>query len=103
MKASKRIILKMAIKFSNMTSGLKLTDTHNGLRVFNRTVAESMQITVPDMAHASEILEIIADKKYRYIEIPVTIEYTEYSQSKGQSIINAINIGFDTLLRKVSK
>jgi glycosyltransferase involved in cell wall biosynthesis len=103
MKHSKRVVLKLAIKFSNATSGLKLTDTHNGLRVFNRTVASEMQITLPDMAHASEILEIIAEKKYRYKEIPVTIEYTDYSRAKGQSIINAINIGFDMLLRKVSK
>lgn len=103
MKTSKKIVLKAAIKFSNITSGLKLTDTHNGLRVFNRTVAEGMQITLPDMAHASEILEIIANKKYRYKEVPVTIEYTDYSRAKGQSIINAVNIGFDTLLRKISK
>lgn len=103
MKASKKAVLKAGIAFSNMTSGLKLTDTHNGLRVFNRKVAEEMQITLADMAHASEILEIIATKKYRYKEVPVTIEYTEYSQGKGQSIVNAVNIGFDTLLRKFTK
>lgn len=103
MKTSKRVVLKMAIQFSNITSGLKLTDTHNGLRVFNRKVADEMQITLPDMAHASEILEIISEKKYKYKEIPVTIEYTDYSRAKGQSIINAVNIGFDTLLRKISK
>jgi hypothetical protein len=93
----------MAIKFSNLTSGIKLTDTHNGLRAFNRKVAETMQITMPDMTHASEILEIIAKQQYRYKEIPVTIEYTDYSRAKGQSLINAINIGFDTVLRKISK
>lgn len=100
---SKLFILKLAIWFSNITSGLKLTDTHNGLRVFNRRVADEMQITLPDMAHASEILEMIAEKKYRYKEIPVTIEYTEYSRAKGQSIVNAVNIGFDMLLRKIAK
>jgi len=103
MKVSKKILLKMAILFSNITSGTKLTDTHNGLRMFNRHVAETMQITVPDMAHASEILEIIRKNNYRYTEIPVTIEYTDYSRSKGQGLINAINIAFDTLLRKVTK
>lgn len=102
-KGSKRTILKMAVQFSNATSGLKLTDTHNGLRVFNRTMAEGLQITLPDMAHASEILEIVAAKKYRYKEVPVTIKYTKYSRSKGQSIINAVNIGIDTLLRKVTQ
>lgn len=100
---SRAIILKLAIKFSNLVSGLKLTDTHNGLRAFNRKVAEEMQITLPDMAHASEIIEIIARKGYRYKEVPVTIEYTEYSRGKGQSFINAVNIGFDTLLRKLAK
>lgn len=103
MTSSKRAVLKAGIAFSNATSGLKLTDTHNGLRVFNRKVAEEIQITLPDMAHASEILEIIATKKYRYKEIPVTIEYSDYSRSKGQSVINAVNIGFDTLLRKFTK
>lgn len=102
MPKMKRIILNMAIKFSNATSGVKLTDTHNGLRVFNRKVADSIQITLPDMAHASEILEIIHRNNYTYTEIPVVIEYTDYSRSKGQSIINAVNIAFDTLLRKVS-
>ena len=92
----------MAIRFSNITSGVKLTDTHNGLRVFNRKVANSIQITLPDMAHASEILEIIYRNKYTYTEVPVVIEYTDYSRGKGQSIINAVNIAFDTLLRKVS-
>jgi polyprenyl-phospho-N-acetylgalactosaminyl synthase len=103
MKTSKKIILKMAIVFSNITSGTKLTDTHNGLRAFNKKVADTIQITVPDMAHASEILEIIKKNNYVYDEIPVTIEYTDYSRSKGQGLINAVNIGFDTLLRKISK
>lgn len=99
----KKVVLKAAIMFSNTTSGVKLTDTHNGLRLFNRHVAETMQITLPDMAHASEILEIIKKNKYTYTEIPVTIEYTDYSKGKGQSVINAVNIAFDTILRKVSK
>ena len=103
MDTTKRIVLKLAVWFSNATTGLKLTDTHNGLRVFNRKVAQEMQITLADMAHASEILEIIAKQKYRYKEIPVTIEYTDYSKGKGQSTINAINIGFDTILRKIGR
>lgn len=102
-KKSKKALLKIAIIFSNITSGVKLTDTHNGLRAFNRKVANTIQITVPDMAHASEILEIIKRNHYSYMEIPVTIKYTEYSRSKGQGLINAVNIGFDTILRKISK
>lgn len=101
LRAGRRLVLKLAVAFSNITTGLRLTDTHNGLRVFNRRVAEEIQITMPDMAHASEILEIIACKHYRYTEVPVQIEYSDYSRAKGQSLINAVNIGFDTLLRKL--
>lgn len=99
-KKSKERMLKLATKFSNFISGMKLTDTHNGLRVFNRKVAEEIQITLPDMAHASEILDIIVKNGYRYKEVPVTIEYTDYSKVRGQSSINAINIVFDILLKK---
>lgn len=104
MSKSKEIALKLAVIFSNLTSGLKLTDTHNGLRVFNRVMAEGIQITLADMAHASEFLDIIKKGRYRYKEMPVTIEYSDYSKSKGfNPLINAINISFDALLRKVMK
>jgi glycosyltransferase involved in cell wall biosynthesis len=103
MPVAKKLLLKAAVMFSNITSGLKLTDTHNGLRAFNRRVADELQITLPDMSHASEILEIVARKKYKYTEVPVTIRYTDYSRSKGQSMINAVNIALDTILRKVAR
>lgn len=99
----KRVVLKAAVIFSNITTGLKLTDAHNGLRVFNRRVASGINITMPDMAHASEIIHRIAERKYVYHEMPVTITYTEYSKSKGQSLMNAINITFDLMLQKVVK
>lgn len=99
----KAFILKAAIMFTNRTSKVQLTDAHNGLRVFNRHVAERLNITMPDMAHASEIVERIAQEKFSYKEIPVTIVYTDYSRSKGQSMLNAINIGFDILLNKITQ
>jgi len=95
----KKQVLKLATAFSNTTSGLKLTDTHNGLRVFDRHTAERMQITMPDMAHASEILTLIKRNKLTYVEAPVTIAYTDYSKAKGQSIFNAVNIVFDLMLK----
>jgi len=99
----KKMTLRAGIRFSNGVSGLKLTDTHNGLRVFNRYVASNLNITMSDFSHASEILERIVEKEFTYKEAPVTISYTEYSLSRGQSVINAVNIGFDVLLRRLYK
>jgi glycosyltransferase involved in cell wall biosynthesis len=101
--AKKKRLLKLAVKFSNFTTGVKLTDTHNGLRVFNRFTAEHLQLKMPDFSHASEIIERIAEKSFKYEEVPVTIVYTDYSRSKGQSMINAVNISFDMLMNKVIK
>jgi len=100
---TKKLILKLAVLFSNFTTGLKLSDAHNGLRGFNRHVAENLEITMPDMAHASEIIHRIADKKFKYQEMPITVTYTDYSMEKGQPLMNAVNISFDILLHRMSK
>lgn len=102
-KKSKIFILRLAVAFTNTMTGIKLTDTHNGLRVFNRYVAENLQLQMPDYAHATEVIDRISEKKFNYKEVPVTITYTKYSQSKGQSMINAVNIIFDVLLNKLIK
>ena len=99
----RKALLRTAVRFSNMTSGIRLTDAHNGLRAFNRHVADTIEITAPDMTHASEIIELIARNGYRYREVPVTIHYTAYSLGKGQASVNAVNIAIDTLLRKVGR
>ena len=99
----KKIILKTVVALNRLAGGLKLTDAHNGLRLFTRHGAAQIEITLADMAHASEIISIIKHKKMRYIEAPVTIDYTEYSKSKGQPVINGINIASDIFMRRFHK
>lgn len=95
----KKIVLKMAIIFENITTGVKLTDAHNGLRAFNRHAATEIAIQQNRMAHASEIVAEIGRRKLRYAEQPVHVVYTEYSRSKGQSIWNSVNILSDLLFK----
>lgn len=99
----KKILLQLAVKFSNFSTGVRLTDTHNGLRVFNRYTAENLNLKMPDFSHASEIIERIAEKKFKHEEVPVTIVYTDYSRAKGQSMINAVNISFDVIMNRIIK
>jgi hypothetical protein len=44
------------------------------------------------MWHASEIIDIVANKKIKFSEVPVDIKYTKYSLAKWQSNWNAIKI-----------
>ncbi len=95
--AGKKIILKLATRATNLFSNTHLTDTHNGLRVFNRKFAEKIEITMADMTHGTEIIMIIGKSKMRYKELSVSINYTDYSKNKGQSILNSVNILFDLI------
>jgi glycosyltransferase involved in cell wall biosynthesis len=95
----KRIVLKTVVKLSPRTQRLGLTDAHNGLRVFNRRVATEIEIRMAGMSHASEIVEQIDNRGWRVSEEPVTILYTEYSMSKGQSLLNGVNIVFDNAFK----
>jgi len=90
------MLLRAAVVFTRFTTGLPLTDTHNGLRALSRSAALQMRITQNRMAHASDILEQIAEKKISFREIPVTIRYTDYSLARGQRMSNAFNILWDS-------
>ena len=95
----KKIVLRLAVWFERISTGVKLTDAHNGLRALNLTAAQTIEITQNRMAHASEIVAQIGDKKLRYAEQPVHIIYTDYSRSKGQSLWNSINILSDLFVK----
>jgi len=95
----KRVVLQTAAWLSPSSRRLHLTDAHNGLRVFNKTVADALNITMNGMSHASEFIALIAENHWRVSEQPVEILYTDYSMSKGQPLLNGVNIIFDGLLR----
>ena len=103
MSQAKRILLKLAVVFTRLTSGLQVTDAHNGLRVMTRAAASQISIRQNRMAHASEILNEIAAKGLRYSEAPISIIYTDYSVEKGQKMSGAFTILGDLFLRRLHK
>ena len=96
-------VLKLATILSRQTTGLDITDTHNGFRAFTRAAAGRLRITQNRMAHASQILEEIARSEMRYVEVPVTIRYTEYSLKKGQKLANGFNILWESMTEMFSR
>jgi glycosyltransferase involved in cell wall biosynthesis len=103
MPRSRRILLRLARIFERLTTGVSLTDAHNGLRAFSRAFAERIDLQLADMAYASELLSLIKQSGMRYAEHPVTIQYTEYSMAKGQRSINSVNIAMDIWLHQFLK
>jgi len=99
--ALRRLLLRAATLFTRLTTGLELTDTHNGLRAMTRRGAAALQLRQNRMAHASELIAQIAGSGLRYVERPVTIEYSAYSLAKGQKMRDAILILVDLFARRL--
>ena len=103
MPRSRWLLLKFATLFTRLTVGLALTDCHNGLRVMGRRAAEHIRIRQNRMAHASELLEAIRSQGLSYVEVPVTIAYTEYSRAKGQRLGDALVVFKDLLTARLAQ
>lgn len=95
----KRLVLRTAAWLSPRSRRLGLSDAHNGLRTFGRQVADDLDLTMSGMSHASEFMTLIDEHCWRVAEEPVEILYTEYSRSKGQPLLNGVNIVFDGFMR----
>jgi glycosyltransferase involved in cell wall biosynthesis len=95
----KKIVLRTAVMFERLSTGVRLTDAHNGLRAMNRRAAELIEIHQNRMAHATEMVAEISRHDLSYAEYPVHILYTDYSRSKGQSVWNSVNILSDLFVK----
>ena len=95
----KKVILKTAVWVTNRTTGLRLTDAHNGLRVIRADAALRIDLQQDRMAHATEIVFQLGRTKLPWEEYPVELLYTDYSKGKGQSVLNSVNILVDLLVR----
>lgn len=97
------LILKIAKLFNRFFLGIRLSDPSSGFRVLSKHSAEKIQITQDGMAHCNEIQQDIFKQKLRVKELPVTIEYTDYSIAKGQKGSNAFKIVKDLFIGNLFK
>ena len=95
----KRIVLKAAVWVTNQSTGMRLTDAHNGLRVIRRDAATRVDLHQNRMAHATEIVLQLGRTGLPWSEQAVEIVYTDYSKAKGQSLLNSVNILWELVIR----
>jgi glycosyltransferase involved in cell wall biosynthesis len=98
---ARRAVLRAGVAFTRATTRLAVTDTHNGLRVLNRRAVAAIDLTLPDMAHASQLLGLVARRGLSWVEAPVVIDYADPTRRHGQSNVNALNIVFDLALERL--
>jgi glycosyltransferase involved in cell wall biosynthesis len=97
----RRVLLKCAVAVSWAFTGVWLSDAHNGFRALSRKAAAQITLEENGFAHATEILELLRRSKLAFVEVPVTVRYTDYSRKKGQSAFNSFNVLIDLVLRRL--
>ncbi len=102
MSPLRRVILRTAAKLLNRRGGTTLTDAHNGLRIVARHVAADVRLSYAGMAYASQLERHLTRPDYRIVEFPVHILYTDYSRSKGQPLLNSVNILAEVAAHRVT-
>lgn len=103
MPRSRRVLLRIARRFTSLTTGVSVSDPHNGLRAFRASAARRIRIRQNRMAHASEIIAAIDRQDLSVVEVPVEIRYTDYSKGKGQGGLDAVNILLDLVTGRLNR
>jgi hypothetical protein len=79
---SKRVFLREGIFVSWLLAGVRLSDTHNGFRALSRRALELVQLRENGFAHATEIFQRVRQSRLRFVEVPITVTYTDYSKQR---------------------
>jgi glycosyltransferase involved in cell wall biosynthesis len=80
--------------------GVWVTDSQSGLRGLSRKAAESIDLRTNGMEVSSEFIKELRERRWRMAEIAIPAIYTEYSLSKGQSLLVGIKTAAKLILRR---
>lgn len=95
----RRIIIGVSNMLTFVIFGSFTSDSLSGFRAFSKKALEKIELKTQRMEVSNEIFSQIAKHGLRYAEVPIKVKYTSYSRSKGQSNMNAINVGLKLILR----
>ncbi len=97
----RQIILWWANIVTLLFNGMKVTDPHNGYKVFRLSALQKITIHTDTTSYANELIDQYQIHGLNYHEVPVHIRYTDYSLTKGQKSSNAINILIELIYKKI--
>jgi glycosyltransferase involved in cell wall biosynthesis len=86
--------------FTWLIYGLWVTDSQSGFRAFSRRAVERIETRTDRYEYDSEVIREIRHHRLRYIEMPIAVRYTAYSQSKAarQTLTNGVKTLFRMFL-----
>lgn len=90
MPAHRRFGNELANIWTWLLFGVRVSDSQSGYRGWTRATAQKLPLEARGYEFCSETLGAAAKMKLRLVEVPVTVVYTDYSMSKGQSVMTSV-------------
>ena len=86
--------------FTWMIHGLWVTDSQSGFRAYSRKAVACIETRTDRYEYDSEVIREIRRHGLKYVEMPITVRYTQYSQSKAarQTPLNGLKTLFKMFL-----
>ncbi|MDX1686214.1 MAG: glycosyltransferase family 2 protein, partial [Saprospiraceae bacterium] len=81
----------LANRLTNLFCKNNYSDSQSGFRILNRKAIETLDLKVDGYGFCSEMIIVGEKSGLRIGEVPIKVEYTEYSLGKGQSFANGVN------------
>lgn len=86
-----------------MLSGTYVSDSQSGMKAFSKQVLERINITSNGYEFCSEIIREARYFGFKIVEVPISVNYTDYSMSKGQNFASGITTIFKLMIRTLMR
>ncbi len=97
----RRVVLRGSKIVTYIFNRVRVSDPHNGFRVYSFDAFKKIRLTSDGMAYANEINDELRKNHLSFKEIPVLITYTAHSLWKGQKNSNAFKILGELIYKKL--
>lgn len=88
------MVRRLGNKFADLWTwallGASVTDSQSGFRAYTRETVAKLPLQARGYEFCSQTLGAAAKLGLRIEQVPITVVYTEYSQSKGQSFLTSL-------------
>lgn len=95
----KVIANKIGNVFTWLFYGVYVSDSQSGFRAFSKYAMQVIDTKAEKYEYDSKVIREMKNNRLKYVEVPITVRYTEYSMGKKhkQGFIN----GLKTLIRMI--
>ena len=85
--------------FTYMTTGKYVSDSQSGFKAFGPVALRNVDLHLSGFEFCTEIIREAEQHRWRILEIPIRVTYSEYTLAKGQSFSRGVVTAGKILLR----